>query len=91
MKSSSSCNTYSTRVTYKIIILTYKSEIRIKKTVYNTDIGMRHGGEPLWHHLDCFSQIRYKLGWPASGDQLAGFSDLDEPDQMDVQSVILCV
>lgn len=37
-----------------------KSIVRVKKVVYDTEIGMKFGGQALWHHLDCFAQV-YKL------------------------------
>ena len=30
-----------------------KAEVRIKKTVYDTEVGMKFGGHALWHHVDC--------------------------------------
>lgn len=34
-----------------------KGEIRIKKTVYDTEVGMKYGGQPLWHHYECFAKV----------------------------------
>lgn len=36
-----------------------KGEIRAKKTVYDTDVGMKYGGQPLWHHIECFDKVTY--------------------------------
>lgn len=36
-----------------------KAIIRVKKVVYDTEIGMKFGGQPLWHHLDCFAQVYF--------------------------------
>ena len=34
-----------------------KDEVRIKKVFYDTEVGMKFGGQPFWHHLDCFSKV----------------------------------
>lgn len=34
-----------------------KNEVRCKKIIYDTEVGMRYGGQPLWHHLDCFAKV----------------------------------
>lgn len=31
-----------------------KGDIRIKKISYETKVGMKYGGQALWHHLECF-------------------------------------
>lgn len=42
---------------------------------------MQFGGQPLWHHFDCFVELRNDLGWYGSGDQLPGFKQLSAEDQ----------
>ena len=34
-----------------------KDEVRVKKIFYDTEVGMKFGGQPFWHHLDCFSKV----------------------------------
>lgn len=34
-----------------------KDEVRCKKMIYDTEVGMRFGGQPLWHHLECFAKV----------------------------------
>lgn len=34
-----------------------KSIVRVKKVVYTTEVGINFGGQPLWHHLDCFAKV----------------------------------
>ncbi|KAJ6635587.1 Poly [ADP-ribose] polymerase [Pseudolycoriella hygida] len=65
-----------------------KGEIRIKKTVFDTEIGMKYGGQALWHHYECFAKLRSELGWFGSGDQLPGFSSLNKDDQAAVKKAI---
>uniref|UniRef100_A0A1I8NDN9 Poly [ADP-ribose] polymerase n=1 Tax=Musca domestica TaxID=7370 RepID=A0A1I8NDN9_MUSDO len=60
-----------------------KGQIRIRKTVYDTEVGMKYGGQPLWHHVECFAQLRGELGWFAAGDILPGFKDLS-PEDMEI-------
>lgn len=58
-----------------------KDEIRVKKISHDTEIGMKYGGQPLWHHLDCFAKLRTELGWFAAADQLPGYGALKKDDQ----------
>lgn len=34
-----------------------KAIVRVKKVVYTTEVGINFGGQPLWHHLECFAQV----------------------------------
>lgn len=34
-----------------------KGEVRIKKVVFDTEVGMKYGGQPLWHHVECFAKV----------------------------------
>ncbi|XP_026467314.1 poly [ADP-ribose] polymerase-like [Ctenocephalides felis] len=61
-----------------------KDEIRIKKTVYDTEIGMKYGGQALWHHLECFAKMRTELEYFESGDILPGFKSLSKNDKSEV-------
>ncbi|KAH8380159.1 hypothetical protein KR009_009295 [Drosophila setifemur] len=65
-----------------------KDQIRIRKTVYDTEIGMKYGGQPLWHHLECFAQLRSELNWFDSGENLPGFAGLKSDDKKEVKSVL---
>lgn len=58
-----------------------KDEIRIKKTVYDTEVGMKFGGQALWHHVECFAQLRTELGWLETAELLPGFNALSKDDQ----------
>lgn len=55
--------------------------MRCKKIIYTTEVGMQFGGQPLWHHFDCFVELRSDLGWYGSGDQLPGFKQLTAEDR----------
>lgn len=65
-----------------------KDEIRIKKTVYDTEVGMKFGGQALWHHVECFAQLRSDLGWFESGEALPGFKSLSKDDRAQVKKHI---
>lgn len=65
-----------------------KDQIRIRKTVYDTEVGMKYGGQPLWHHVECFAQLRGELGWFDTGENLPGFKSLKEEDRKDVKTKI---
>lgn len=34
-----------------------KSIVRVKKVVYDTEVGMKFGGQALCYHLDCFAKV----------------------------------
>ncbi|XP_070070399.1 uncharacterized protein Parp1 isoform X3 [Drosophila takahashii] len=65
-----------------------KDQVRLRKTVYDTEVGMKYGGQPLWHHLDCFAQLRSELGWFDSGENMLGYSSLTYADQTEVKTVL---
>ncbi|XP_043656908.1 poly [ADP-ribose] polymerase isoform X2 [Drosophila teissieri] len=65
-----------------------KDLIRLRKTVYDTEVGMKYGGQPLWYHLDCFTQLRSELGWFDSGDNVPGFKSLADDDQAEVKNAL---
>lgn len=58
-----------------------KDEIRIKKTAYDTEVGMKFGGQAIWHHVECFAQLRTELGWLESAEFLPGLKVLNKDDQ----------
>lgn len=61
-----------------------KGQVRVRKTVYDTEVGMKYGGQPLWHHVECFAQLRSELGWFGKGDYIPGFKSLKKDDQFAV-------
>lgn len=67
-----------------------KDAIRVKKLVYDTEIGMRFGGQPFWHHLECFAdrKMRQKYGFFIGGEQLPGLNALAPKDQKLVKEAI---
>lgn len=65
-----------------------KDEIRIRKTVYDTEVGMKYGGQAMWHHVECFAQLRQELGWLDSGANLPGYKTLKSEDKNIVDKAI---
>lgn len=66
-----------------------KDEVRIKKVLHDTEIGMKFGGQASWHHVECFAQLRSELGWYASGEDLPGFKQLSKEDKAVVKKHLL--
>lgn len=58
-----------------------KDEVRIKKVSHDTEIGMKFGGQAIWHHVECFAQLRSQLGWFESAEKLPGFKSLSKEDK----------
>lgn len=59
-----------------------KGDVRVKKVVYFTEVGMRFGGQAFWHHLQCFAEIcGNEYEFHLSGEELPGFSSLSTADQ----------
>lgn len=58
-----------------------KDDVRIKKVAHDTEIGMKFGGQAVWHHLECFAQLRSILGWFESAEKLPGFKSLSNDDK----------
>lgn len=65
-----------------------KDQVRLRKTVYDTEVGMKYGGQPLWHHLECFAQLRTELGWLDSGENIPGYSNLKAEHQAEVKNLL---
>lgn len=66
-----------------------KNVVRVKKIVYTTEVGMRYGGQPFWHHLECFSAVRLnEYGYFLGGENLIGFGNLSAEDQQLVKDMI---
>lgn len=36
-----------------------KGEIRVKKVLFDTEIGMKYGGQASWHHYECFAKVSF--------------------------------
>lgn len=49
---------------------------------------MKFGGQAIWHHADCFAQMRGELGWFESAKKLPGFEQLSKEDQETVKKQI---
>ncbi|KAH8385055.1 hypothetical protein KR093_010826 [Drosophila rubida] len=62
-----------------------KDEVRVSKTVYDTEVGMKYGGQKLWHHLECFARMRSDLGWFDTGENLPGYKQLNIADKAEVK------
>ncbi|XP_065370938.1 poly [ADP-ribose] polymerase [Calliphora vicina] len=65
-----------------------KGQVRIRKTVHDTEIGMKYGGQALWHHVECFAQLRGELGWFDTGENLPGFKSLKDEDKADIKKAL---
>lgn len=76
-------------ISHDLYVIDYfQDEIRVKKVSFDSEVGMKYGGQPLWHHLDCFAKLRTELGWFSDGAQLPGYKDLKKDDQKKVVSAI---
>lgn len=53
-----------------------RNELRIKKIVYDSDIGVQFGKEILWNHLHCFIFQRDLYAFKFGGEVLPGFDSL---------------
>jgi poly [ADP-ribose] polymerase 1 len=65
-----------------------KEDLRVKRTVYDTEVGQRFGGQALWHHLNCFASIRGDYGFYLGGESLPGFNGLSPEDKKTVKSAL---
>lgn len=65
-----------------------KDEVRIKKVVHDTEIGMKFGGQAIWHHVECFAQLRSELGWFETAEKLPGFKSLSKDEQQEARKHI---
>lgn len=54
--------------------------------MFDTEVGMKYGGQPYWYHVKCFAAEREELGYFAGGDSLPGFNQLKKDDQNMVKS-----
>lgn len=67
----------------------FYNEIRVKTTIYDSEIASKFGKEIQWHHLHCFVFSREQHGFRLSGEMLPGFNDLQEIHQQIVKDAIL--
>lgn len=65
-----------------------KDEVRIKKVAHDTEVGMKYGGQAVWHHVECFAQLRSELGWFESAEKLPGYKQLKADDKQTVKKHI---
>ncbi|PZC85287.1 hypothetical protein B5X24_HaOG201783 [Helicoverpa armigera] len=65
-----------------------KDEVRICKIVYDTEVGSKYGGQPLWHHVKCFAEKRAEFLFFAGGESLPGFDTLSKEDKAMVKQEI---
>lgn len=65
-----------------------KDEVRIKKIAHDTEIGMKFGGQAVWHHVECFAKLRSELGWFESAEKLPGYKQLSKEDREAVKKQI---
>lgn len=56
--------------------------------MYDTEVGSKYGGQPLWHHVKCFAECRSNLLYFAGGESLPGFNSLKKEDQEIVKNEI---
>ncbi|GBP32822.1 Poly polymerase [Eumeta japonica] len=72
----------SNRATCKVCdIKISKDEVRISKMSFDTVVDKKFPGIPLWHHVNCFVEVRCQLLYFAGGEHLRGFEDLKKQDQ----------
>uniref|UniRef100_A0AAG5CYC8 Poly [ADP-ribose] polymerase n=2 Tax=Anopheles atroparvus TaxID=41427 RepID=A0AAG5CYC8_ANOAO len=65
-----------------------KDEVRIKKVSYDTEVGMKYGGQALWHHAECFAKLRSELGYFEKAEVLPGFSMMKPEDQTKLKALL---
>lgn len=65
-----------------------KDDVRVKKTVYDTEVGIKFGGQALWHHLECFVSVRGDYGFYVGGEDLPGFRELSPEDKKKVKKIL---
>lgn len=65
-----------------------KDEVRIKKVDYTTEVGMKYGGQALWHHAECFAKLRSELGYFEKGEALPGYRNLKKEDMETVKRLL---
>lgn len=65
-----------------------KDEVRIKKVDYTTEVGMKYGGQALWHHVECFAKLRSELGYFEKGEVLPGYRSMKKEDQENIKRLL---
>ena len=56
--------------------------------MYDTEVGSKYGGQPLWHHVKCFAERRTEFNFFAGGENIPGFKTLKKEDQTIVKQEI---
>lgn len=70
------------------IFIFLQGELRVAKKDYESEDARKYGGIDLWHHLECFAQVRQELEFWESGSQLPGFKSLLKEDQAKVEETL---
>ncbi|XP_058058337.1 poly [ADP-ribose] polymerase [Anopheles bellator] len=65
-----------------------KDEVRIKKVAYDTEVGMKYGGQPLWHHAECFAKLRAELGYFEKAEAMPGYKSMKKDDQTTLKKLL---
>ncbi|KFB53220.1 AGAP003230-PA-like protein [Anopheles sinensis] len=68
-----------------------KDEVRIKKVSYDTEVGMKYGGQALWYHAECFAKLRSELGYFEKAEVLPGFGSIKPDDQAKLKQLLPAV
>ncbi|XP_058116089.1 poly [ADP-ribose] polymerase-like [Anopheles ziemanni] len=68
-----------------------KDEVRIKKVSYDTEVGMKYGGQSLWYHAECFAKLRSELGYFEKAEVIPGFGSIKPDDQANLKQLLPAV
>lgn len=68
-----------------------KDEVRVKKVDYTTEVGMKFGGQAMWHHAECFAKLRSELGYFEKAEALPGFNSLKKEDKAKLKELLPAV
>lgn len=66
----------------------FRNELRIKKTVYDSDVAAQFGKEILWNHMHCFVIQRDLFKYELGGDKLPGFMTLQPAHQVIIREAL---
>lgn len=65
-----------------------RTELRFKKTVYNSEIAAEFGKEILWNHLHCFIEKREIFDFIHGGNRLPGYDQLQSEHRQIIRDVL---
>lgn len=65
-----------------------KGEVRVVHIVYDTEVGMRFGEQPISHHPTCFNDIRSDYNFYLGGADLVGYKELEKEDREMIKNTI---